>query len=61
MRYVTEVVFRSMLDNIDIVGRDYKSLSWSASQLRASSIWFFTEMNEMNVDIEKIIDKLGKF
>lgn len=43
-KYLYEKILRGLLDKIVIMGRSYVPLGWSGSQLRASSLWYVSEV-----------------
>jgi hypothetical protein len=60
MPYVTYTTFRSALDALQILERTYNVLSWSASQLRQSSCWYYWE-EKGRMTRAQIIQNLGSF
>lgn len=59
MKFVVDKNFRSRMQPFKLLGRNYRLLAFSASQLRASSCWLFFDNSEITVD--QIISELGKF
>lgn len=45
-KYITRMIFRKEMDEINILGRKYIPLGWSPSQLRSSSLWYLSELSE---------------
>lgn len=57
---------RRLLDNVYLLGKNYVPLGWSGSQLRASSLWFVSEINKDEGDFKQmtqqsILNFLGDF
>lgn len=65
-KYLYDKILRVLLDSIKIMGRSYVPLGWSGSQLRNSSLWYFSEVesNEppfFNMTQQTILSFLGDF
>ena len=65
-KYITKMIFRKEMDEINILGRKYIPLGWSPSQLRSSSLWYISELNENRGPFQKltrfiILSFLGDF
>ena len=57
MKYISETRFKPLLESLYILNKEYKFLAFSASQLRANSLWMLTKTNELFV--EKIHREIG--
>jgi hypothetical protein len=57
---------RRLLDNLVLIGKKYVPLGWSGSQLRASSLWYVSEIPKAEGELqvmtqESILSFLGDF
>jgi hypothetical protein len=65
-KYIYNKIMRRLLDNLDLLGKKYVPLGWSGSQLRASSLWYVSEIPKPEGDLnrmtqESILNFLGDF
>lgn len=60
MKFVIYKYFKPQIENFLILGRKYEFMAFSASQLRTSSCWMFSNQDSKRT-VDSIINKLGKF
>lgn len=65
-KYLYDKILRRMLDNVSLLGKKYVPLGWSGSQLRASSLWYVSEIQMEEGSLkpmnqQSILNFLGDF
>lgn len=65
-RYMYYKIMRRLLDNLVLLGKKYVPLGWSGSQLRASSLWYVSEIQKAEGQLQvmtqvSILGFLGDF